>query len=111
MVINRSSVRFSPRLARQRTFEGAYWRTCLSAFGFALIILRIFEPAFYNIGLVFVGFGALMLAIAALRRRKNGDIFDTTKPFETGGGFVLLTSLLAFATYVTLLVFIVRLGN
>ena len=74
-----------------------------------MIILRIFEPAFYNIGLVFVGFGALMLAIAAFRRRKNGDIFDTTKPFETGGGFVLLTSLLALSTYVTLLVFTVSL--
>jgi len=52
-----------------------------------------------------------MLAIAALRRRKNGDIFDTTKPFETGGGFVVLTSLLALSTYVALLVFIVKLEH
>jgi hypothetical protein len=76
-----------------------------------LIVLRIFEPAFYNVGIVFVAFGALMLVIAAWRRRKNNDIFDADALFETGGGFVVLTSLLAFATYATLLVLILKLDR
>ena len=97
------------KIARQRTFEGAYWRTCLSSFGFALIILRIFEKDFYGIGLVFVAFGGAMLGIAALRRRNNLDIFDKSKPFVTSGGFVVLTGIIAFLTYLALLILVLRL--
>ncbi|PKC13861.1 hypothetical protein RhiirA5_269229 [Rhizophagus irregularis] len=97
--------------ARQRTFEGAYWRTCLSSFGFALIILRIFEKDFYGIGLVFVAFGGAMLTISALRRRNNLDIFDKNKPFVTSGGYVVLTSVIALITYLALLIMVFRLGE
>ncbi|GES96565.1 hypothetical protein GLOIN_2v1606190 [Rhizophagus clarus] len=96
---------------RQRTFEGAYWRTCLSSFGFALIILRIFEKDFYGIGLIFIAFGGAMLTIAALRRRNNLDIFDKNKPFVTSGGYVLLTSVVALFTYLALLTLIFRLDE
>jgi uncharacterized membrane protein YidH (DUF202 family) len=37
--------------AAQRTFEGAYIRTSLSQFSFALVILKIFTSEFYSIGL------------------------------------------------------------
>ncbi|CAI2182804.1 274_t:CDS:2 [Funneliformis geosporum] len=96
---------------RQRTFEGAYWRTCLSSFGFALVILRIFEKAFYSIGLVFIAFGGVMLCISALRRRYNLDIFDNSKPFVTSGGYVVLTGSVAFITYLALLIMILRMDN
>ncbi|GBC30394.2 hypothetical protein GLOIN_2v1606190 [Rhizophagus irregularis DAOM 181602=DAOM 197198] len=95
----------------QKTFEGAYWRTCLSSFGFALIILRIFEKDFYGIGLVFVAFGGAMLTISALRRRNNLDIFDKNKPFVTSGGYVVLTSVIALITYLALLIMVFRLGE
>ena len=36
--------------ARQRTFEAAYWRTALSQFSFAVIVLSIFQSVFYSIG-------------------------------------------------------------
>lgn len=36
--------------AAQRTFEGAYIRTSLSQFSFALIVLKIFTAEFYAIG-------------------------------------------------------------
>lgn len=36
--------------AAQRTFEGAYIRTSLSQFSFALIVLKIFTSEFYSIG-------------------------------------------------------------
>lgn len=38
--------------AAQRTFEGAYIRTSLSQFSFALIVLKIFTSEFYSIGIV-----------------------------------------------------------
>ena len=34
--------------ARQRTFHGAYSRTALGSLGYALTILRLFEPAFHR---------------------------------------------------------------
>jgi len=37
--------------AAQRTFEGAYIRTSLSQFSFALIVLKIFTSEFYSIGM------------------------------------------------------------
>lgn len=36
--------------AAQRTFEGAYIRTSLSQFSFALVVLKIFTSEFYSIG-------------------------------------------------------------
>lgn len=89
--------------AAQRTFEGAYIRTCISSFSFALLILRLFEPAFYYIGMVFIIFGGAILGISTLRRRHNIDLLDTSKPFKTAGGYVVLTGFIAFATYTTLL--------
>uniref|UniRef100_U9SWZ0 DUF202 domain-containing protein n=1 Tax=Rhizophagus irregularis (strain DAOM 181602 / DAOM 197198 / MUCL 43194) TaxID=747089 RepID=U9SWZ0_RHIID len=92
--------------ARQRTFEGAYGRTCLSSFGFALIILRIFDEDFYTIGFVYIAFGVALLIISALRIRnniENFDIFEKNKPFVTSGGYVALTSGIALLTYLALL--------
>jgi hypothetical protein len=40
----------SNRRAQQRTFEAAYWRTSLSQFAFALVILKIFQKQYYAIG-------------------------------------------------------------
>ncbi|CAJ0889383.1 5246_t:CDS:10 [Entrophospora sp. SA101] len=73
-----------------RTFEGAYWRTSLSAFGFALIILRIFEDSFYRIGMVFVVYGAILLCISLFKRNNTSYIIDKEKPFVTSG--LVLTS-------------------
>jgi len=36
--------------AAQRTFEGAYIRTSLGQFSFALVVLKIFTAEFYSIG-------------------------------------------------------------
>ena len=37
--------------AAQRTFEGAYIRTSLGQFSFALVVLKIFTSEFYSIGM------------------------------------------------------------
>ena len=44
--------------AAQRTFEGAYIRTSLSQFSFALVVLKIFTSEFYSIGALFAVYGA-----------------------------------------------------
>ncbi|KAG0338069.1 hypothetical protein BG004_007380, partial [Podila humilis] len=75
--------------ARERTFDGAYWRTAMKSFSMGMIILRLFTDAFYKIGIIFVVFGMAILGIAVLRRKAAGDVFDQQQPFETSGFWVL----------------------
>lgn len=42
--------------AAQRTFEGAYIRTSLGQFSFALVVLKIFTSEFYSIGMLTASF-------------------------------------------------------
>jgi hypothetical protein len=80
--------------AAQRTFEGAYLRTALSQFSFALVILKIFTHEFYSIGALFAVFGAFILFAGLLRRTSGNQQFfgdDGQKKFRTSGnvGFFL----------------------
>lgn len=85
--------------AAQRTFEGAYIRTSLSQFSFALVVLKIFTSEFYSIGTVFspisafitreqtgadeglllgalfAVYGAGVLAVSAFRRMQSNRQF------------------------------------
>ncbi|ROW10852.1 hypothetical protein VPNG_05324 [Cytospora leucostoma] len=77
----RSVVLTAPELteirAAQRTFEGAYMRTALSQFSFALIILKIFTSEFYAIGALFAAYGVAVLLVAIFRRYEgNRQFFD-----------------------------------
>ncbi|KAF9974319.1 hypothetical protein BGZ73_002275 [Actinomortierella ambigua] len=90
--------------ARERTFDGAYWRTAMKAFTTGMIILRLFTTQFYKVGMVFVALGMALLAIALLRRRAAGDVFDETKPFETSGFWILITTVVTTFAYIVLLV-------
>lgn len=70
-------VRLTEIRAAQRTFEGAYMRTALSQFSFALIILKIFTSEFYAIGALFAAYGAAVLLVAIFRRYEgNSQFFD-----------------------------------
>ncbi|KAJ7858654.1 hypothetical protein B0H14DRAFT_3447120 [Mycena olivaceomarginata] len=67
--------------ARQRTFHGAYSRTALSNLGFSLTILRLFDPRFHRIGLLFAVLGAALYVLAFLRaRHSRHDFADYDKP-------------------------------
>ncbi|KAJ6492939.1 hypothetical protein C8R47DRAFT_1120521 [Mycena vitilis] len=67
--------------ARQRTFHGAYGRTALSNLGYSLTILRLFDPRFYRIGLLFAVLGASLYVLAFLRaRHSRHDFADYEKP-------------------------------
>lgn len=72
-----STIRLTEIRAAQRTFEGAYMRTALSQFSFALIILKIFTSEFYAIGALFAAYGAAILLVAIFRRYEgNRQFFD-----------------------------------
>ncbi|PKS10513.1 hypothetical protein jhhlp_002265 [Lomentospora prolificans] len=98
--------------AAQRTFEGAYMRTALSQFSFALIILKIFTSEFYAIGALFAVYGAAVMLVAIYRRYEGNRQFFShmednghhTKKFRTAGNSVVLLTFLSLCAYVTLLV-------
>ncbi|KAK3810026.1 MAG: hypothetical protein J3Q66DRAFT_351910 [Benniella sp.] len=95
--------------ARERTFDGAYWRTAMKAFSMGLIVIRLFSDAFYKIGIVFVVFGMALLGISFLRRKAAGDVFDQRKPFETAGFWIMITTVVTTVTYLVLFSMIMRL--
>ncbi|ROT36923.1 hypothetical protein SODALDRAFT_210613 [Sodiomyces alkalinus F11] len=64
--------------AAQRTFEGAYMRTALGQFSFALIILKVFTAEFYAIGALFAVYGAAVMLVAMYRRYEGNRQFFTS---------------------------------
>ncbi|TFK29115.1 hypothetical protein FA15DRAFT_664430 [Coprinopsis marcescibilis] len=117
--------------ARQRTFHGAYSRTALGSLGYALTILRLFDPAFHRIGLLFAILGALLFIVAFLRARHSyHDFADRSKearlldkaiktvgqessrifgrPFITAGWIVVTVAALVAAVEIALLVLVLR---
>ncbi|KXT12411.1 hypothetical protein AC579_10281 [Pseudocercospora musae] len=105
--------------AAQRTFEGAYIRTSLSQFSFALVVLKIFTSEFYSIGALFAVYGAGVLGVSAFRRMQgNRQFFSevgedglSRRRFRTSGNVVVVLTSLSVAAYVTLLVLTLRLGG
>ena len=119
----RSVVLTAPELveirAAQRTFEGAYIRTALSQFSFALVVLKIFTSEFYSIGALFAVYGAAVLFVSLVRRRHGNKQFFSDadedgvhrKRFKTSGNVVILLTALSVAAYICLIVLILKLGN
>jgi uncharacterized membrane protein YidH (DUF202 family) len=105
--------------AAQRTFEGAYVRTALGQFSFALVVLKIFTAEFYSIGALFAVYGAGVL-FASLYRRMQGnrqffdEVDDTGTPrsrFRTSGNVVAVLTVLSLAAYLSLLVLTFKLAS
>ncbi|KAJ1995912.1 hypothetical protein GGI25_000213 [Coemansia spiralis] len=96
--------------ARERTFDGAYWRTAVGLFGAALIILRVFGLDFFPVGLVFLALALGFLAIGLVRRHNLiGRSPHADEPiFVTSGGTVLLSGIMCLLAYVVLLVLLLR---
>jgi hypothetical protein len=103
--------------AAQRTFEGAYIRTALSQFSFALVVLKIFTAEFYSIGALFAVYGAGVILISLYRRwAGNRQFFSeigedglNRKKFRTSGNAVMILTALSVAAYAALIVLTVRL--
>lgn len=117
-------VRLTPRWNRlveiraaQRTFEGAYIRTALGQFSFALVVLKIFTAEFYSIGALFATYGAGILLVSMYRRYEGnrqffsevGDDGLGRKKFRTSGNAVVVLTALSVAAYASLIALTIRL--
>ncbi|KZT64198.1 hypothetical protein DAEQUDRAFT_769903 [Daedalea quercina L-15889] len=69
--------------ARQRTFDGAYARTALVNFGYALTILRLFDKRFSRIGLAYTVLGVALTVISFFRHRHSRHDFADVHRKET----------------------------
>jgi uncharacterized membrane protein YidH (DUF202 family) len=104
--------------AAQRTFEGAYVRTALGQFSFALVVFKIFTSEFYSIGALFAVYGAGVMAISLYRRQQGNKAFfkewdeqgNQNIKFRTSGNVVTVLTALSLAAYITLLALTFRLG-
>ncbi|CAK7265777.1 hypothetical protein SEPCBS119000_001685 [Sporothrix epigloea] len=73
--------------AAQRTFEGAYMRTALSQFSFALVVLKIFTAEFYAIGALFAVYGVAVMLVAIYRRYEgNRQFFSAEEQVQIEDG-------------------------
>ena len=105
--------------AAQRTFEGAYVRTALGQFSFALVVLRIFTAEFYSIGALFAIYGAGVLFTSLFRRQQGnkqffserGDDGVSRKKFRTSGNVVMVLTALSVSAYICLIILTVRLAD
>ena len=105
--------------AAQRTFEGAYIRTSLSQFSFALIILKIFTAEFYSIGALFAAYGAGVLTIGLFRRQQgNRQFFSevgedgvSVRKFRTSGNVVVTLTAVSVAAYAALMALTLTMGD
>ncbi|KAL9006887.1 MAG: hypothetical protein Q9188_000342 [Gyalolechia gomerana] len=105
--------------AAQRTFEGAYIRTALGQFSFALVILKIFTSEFYSIGALFAIYGSGILFTSLLRRQQGNKQFFSEigedglnqKKFRTSGNVVVVLTALSVAAYACLLGLTLSLGG
>ncbi|KAL9615045.1 MAG: hypothetical protein Q9167_000468 [Letrouitia subvulpina] len=105
--------------AAQRTFEGAYIRTALGQFSFALVILKIFTSEFYSFGALFALYGTGVLLTSLLRRQQGNKQFFSEigedglnqKRFRTSGNVVVVLTALSVAAYASLLGLTLRLGE
>lgn len=108
--------------ALQRTFEGAYVRTALSQFSFALLVLKIFTQEFYSVGALYAGFGVCVFAVSVLRRREGNKQFfvevekdegrrGAERRFRTSGNVVCAVTGVSLFAYIALLVLVLRLGK
>ncbi|TVY36389.1 hypothetical protein LSUB1_G004764 [Lachnellula subtilissima] len=105
--------------AAQRTFEGAYVRTALGQFSFALVVLKIFTAEFYSIGALFATFGAGILLVSMYRRYEGHRQFFSEvgedglgrKKFRTSGNAVVVLTALSVGAYASLMALTLRLGH
>jgi len=103
--------------ASQRTFEGAYVRTALSQFSFALVVLKIFTAEFYSIGALFAVYGVGIMVVSLYRRFEGNRQFFSErgedglhrKRFRTSGNAVVVLTSLSMAAYISLVVLTLKL--
>ncbi|CAO1630646.1 unnamed protein product [Jaminaea pallidilutea] len=66
--------------AAQRTFDLAYMRTCLSNLCIALLVLRVFEPAFQLVGLAYAVLSVVIGGASFWRKKLAFQMFSQWQP-------------------------------
>lgn len=115
--------------AHQRTYQGAYIRTCIGCFSISLLIMKLFSREFLSIGLVFQIYG-LLLCLIGYSRGMNIDLYfldfnnnkwyseidhsrdivcghievDNKYYFKTSGNYVLLLTILSCGCYIVMFI-------
>lgn len=100
--------------AHQRTYEGAYTRTAISSLLFAVVIIKLFSPEFLPIGIVYTVYGFVLYAVGLVKARRLDTYAadgagEGSDLFQTAGDSVLVLAGVSVATYVALLVLVLRL--
>lgn len=115
--------------AHQRTYQGAYVRTCLGCLTFSLLVMRLFSKEFMPIGMVYQVYALFICGVSYLRS-KNTDIYfinfndrdwyknydvdaagsdsDDRYYFKTSGNYVLLLFSVSLICYGILIVMLAR---
>ncbi|KAG0683067.1 hypothetical protein C6P40_000449 [Pichia californica] len=62
--------------AHQRTYQGAYIRTCIGCLSFSLLVMKLFSKEFMSIGLVFQIY-SLLICVIGYNRASNMDLYFT----------------------------------
>lgn len=60
--------------AHQRTYQGAYIRTCIGSLSFSLLVMKLFSKEFMSIGLVFQVY-SLLICVIGYHRASNMDLY------------------------------------
>lgn len=97
--------------AHQRTYEGSYMRASIAVLMFALTITKLFSREFLSVATLFTVYGCLIFAISLHRSKQMKDYYaETTQTlyYKTSGNFVLLLATITIASYIALLVLILR---
>lgn len=102
--------------AHQRTYQGAYIRTCIGVLSFSVLVMKLFSKDFASISLVFQIY-ALILCLIGYFRGNNLDLYFVNGDgksnndnkfdkyyFQTSGNFVLLLSTITISCFIVLLV-------
>lgn len=98
--------------AHQRTYEGAYTRTAISCLSFSIVIIKLFSAEFLPIGTVYTAYGCLLYFMGVIKAGSVDFYYNPEKneeEFVTAGNSVILLTGISLASYLALLIFVLRL--
>lgn len=98
--------------AHQRTYEGAYTRTAISCLSFSIVIIKLFSAEFLPIGTVYTAYGCLLYFMGVIKAGSVDFYYNPEKnkeEFVTAGDSVILLTGISLASYLALLIFVLRL--
>lgn len=98
--------------AHQRTYEGAYTRAAISALTFSLMIVKLFSPSFLPIAMVYTVYGSFLYFLGFSKAGSVDTYYNpknNKEEFVTGATNVMILTCSSLATYIVILVLLLRL--